>query len=74
MRKKIRVLVVDDHAMMRLGLAEAIHGERDMVLVGEASNGAQAIEVYRDLQPDVVTMDYQMPGVNGAEATAAELS
>lgn len=70
MRRKIRVLIVDDHAMMRLGLAEAINGERDMMLAGEASNGAQAIEAYRELQPDVVTMDFQMPGVDGAEATA----
>lgn len=71
MRKKIRVLIVDDHAMMRLGLAEAINGERDMTLAGEASNGAMAIEQYRKLQPDVVTMDFQMPTMDGAQATAA---
>jgi DNA-binding NarL/FixJ family response regulator len=70
MRRKIRVLIVDDHAMMRLGLAEAIHGERDMTLAGEASNGSQAVDAYRELQPDVVTMDFQMPGMDGAEATA----
>jgi DNA-binding NarL/FixJ family response regulator len=70
MRRKIRVLIVDDHAMMRLGLAEAVNGERDMVLAGEASNGAQAVGAYRELQPDVVTMDFQMPGMDGAEATA----
>jgi DNA-binding NarL/FixJ family response regulator len=69
MRRKIRVLIVDDHAMMRLGLAEAINGERDMILAGEASNGRHAIESYRELQPDVVTMDFQMPGMDGAEAT-----
>ncbi len=69
MRKKIRVLIVDDHAMMRLGLAEAVNGERDMQLAGEASNGSQAMEAYRTFQPDVVTMDFQMPGMNGAEAT-----
>lgn len=69
MRQKIRVLIVDDHAMMRLGLAEAINGERDMVLAGEAANGNQAVEVYGELQPDVVTMDFQMPGIDGAEAT-----
>jgi DNA-binding NarL/FixJ family response regulator len=70
MRRKIRVLIVDDHAMMRLGLAEAINGERDMALAGEASNGAQAVDAYREMQPDVVTMDFQMPGMDGAEATA----
>ena len=70
MRRKIRVLIVDDHAMMRLGLAEAVSGERDMALAGEASNGGQAVEAYREFQPDVVTMDFQMPGMDGAEATA----
>lgn len=70
MKRKIRVLIVDDHAMMRLGLAEAVTGERDMTLVGEASHGAQALELYRELQPDVVTMDFQMPGADGAESTA----
>jgi DNA-binding NarL/FixJ family response regulator len=70
MKRKIRVLIVDDHAMMRLGLAEAITGERDMTLVGEAANGRQALELYRKLQPDVVTMDFQMPGGDGAESTA----
>lgn len=71
MKKKIRVLIVDDHAMVRLGLAEAISGERDLTLVGEAANGTQAIEQFRKLQPDVVTMDFQMPGMDGAQATAA---
>ena len=71
MRKKIRVLIVDDHAMMRLGLAEAIHGERDMTLAGEAAKGEQALEQYRKLQPDVVTMDFQMPIMDGAQTTAA---
>jgi DNA-binding NarL/FixJ family response regulator len=70
MKRKIRVLIVDDHAMMRLGLAEAITGERDMTLVGEAGNGAQALELYRQLEPDVVTMDFQMPGADGAESTS----
>jgi DNA-binding NarL/FixJ family response regulator len=67
MKQKIHVLIVDDHAMMRLGLAEAIAGEADMALSGEAANGTQAIERYRQHRPDVVTMDFQMPGLNGAE-------
>ena len=70
MKRKIRVLIVDDHAMMRLGLAEAINGERDMVLAGEASNGRQALALYRQHRPDVVTMDFRMPGEDGAETTA----
>ena len=65
---KTRILIVDDHAMVRLALAEAIAQQDDLELVGEAENGARAIALYRDLQPDVVTMDYQMPGLNGAEA------
>jgi DNA-binding NarL/FixJ family response regulator len=70
MKRKIQVLIVDDHAMMRLGLAEAINGERDMALAGEASNGQQALHLYREIQPDVVTMDFQMPMMDGAQATA----
>ena len=70
MKRKIRVLIVDDHAMMRLGLAEAITGERDLTLIGEAAKGQQALELYRQHQPDVVTMDFQMPGRDGAESTA----
>jgi DNA-binding NarL/FixJ family response regulator len=70
MKRKIRVLIVDDHAMMRLGLAEAISAERDMTLVGEAANGQQALDFYRKHQPDVVSMDFQMPGSDGAESTA----
>lgn len=70
MKRPIRVLIVDDHAMMRLGLAEAIAGERDMTVVGEAANGAQALALYREHRPDVVTMDFQMPGIDGAESTA----
>lgn len=68
MNQKTRILIVDDHAMVRLALAGAIAQQDDLELVGEAENGARAITLYRDLQPDVVTMDYQMPGLNGAEA------
>lgn len=70
MKRKIRVLIVDDHAMMRLGLVEAIAGERDLTLVGEAANGTQCLEQYRKHQPDVVTMDFRLPGADGAESTA----
>lgn len=70
MKRKIRVLIVDDHAMMRLGLVEAIAGERDLTLVGEAANRTQCLEQYRKHQPDVVTMDFRLPGADGAESTA----
>ncbi|MDA7614878.1 response regulator transcription factor [Akkermansiaceae bacterium] len=71
---KTRVLIVDDHAMVRLALAEALAQQDDLELVGEAENGARAIALYRELQPDVVTMDYQMPGLNGAEAISEILA
>jgi DNA-binding NarL/FixJ family response regulator len=70
MKRKIRVLIVDDHAMMRLGLAEAIAGERDLALVGEAASGEQCLEQYRQHEPDVVTMDFRLPGADGAESIA----
>ena len=71
MKQKIRILIVDDHAMVRYALAQAIKGHRDLVLVGEASDGEEAIELYREHQPDVVTMDYKLPGPNGIKTTAA---
>ncbi len=70
MKSKIRVLVVDDHALMRLGLVEAIVNEPQLALAGEAGNGDEAIQLYRRHHPDVVTMDYQIPGADGAETTA----
>lgn len=70
MKRKIRILIVDDHAMVRFALAEAIAGEDDLTLVAEASEGADALALYRRHQPDVVTMDFQLPGADGAESTA----
>tara|TARA_R110002096_G_scaffold431684_1_gene647281 strand:- start:106 stop:738 length:633 start_codon:yes stop_codon:yes gene_type:complete len=67
----VRILIVDDHAMVRLALSEAIDQHDGLELVGEAENSAKAIELYRELQPDVVTMDYQLPGMNGDEVIAA---
>ncbi len=71
MNRKIRILIVDDHAMVRLGLSQAIERQPDLELVGEAANGARALELYRSLRPDVVTMDYQLPGPDGVAVTAA---
>jgi len=64
----IRLLVVDDHPLLRLGISSIIEGQSDMSLVGEASNGAEALEQFRALKPDVTLMDLQMPQMNGVDA------
>jgi DNA-binding NarL/FixJ family response regulator len=68
---KIRLLVVDDHFVVRLGLTSALNLEPDMQVVAEANDGQQALELYRKHKPDLVVMDYQLPQLNGAQATAA---
>jgi YesN/AraC family two-component response regulator len=60
----IRILAVDDHALLRKGLAASINAEPDMKLVAEASNGEEAIEKFRAHRPDITLMDIQMPGLN----------
>jgi signal transduction histidine kinase/CheY-like chemotaxis protein len=67
----IRVLLVDDHAMMRQGLRTVLDGYVDVEVVGEAQDGHQAIAAVEELRPTVVVMDLQMPNKNGFEATAA---
>jgi DNA-binding NarL/FixJ family response regulator len=67
--KLIRILAVDDHPLLRKGLAAVVNAEPDMKLVAEASNGDDAIEKFRTHHPDIVLMDLQMPGLNGIEAT-----
>ena len=69
MSNPIRVLIVDDHAMVRRGLAAFLKAKPDLLLVGEASNGGEAISLCERSQPDVVLMDLMMPGMGGAEAT-----
>src|SRR6202047_97676 len=64
----IRVLTVDDHALLRQGIAALINGESDMKLVAEASDGQEAIKQFRLHRPDVTLMDLQMPALNGIEA------
>lgn len=66
---RIRVFVVDDHPMIRNGLAAMIDGERDLERVGEAANGRDAVRLAATLAPDVVLMDLIMPGMDGIEAT-----
>ncbi len=65
----IRLLLVDDHAILRAGLRMLFAAEEDMTIVGEASSGPEAIQLVRELQPDVVIMDVAMPGMSGIEAT-----
>ena len=65
----VRVLVVDDQSLMRSGFSMMLSAEEDIEVVGDASNGADAIEACRRLHPDVVLMDVQMPGMDGIEAT-----
>ena len=68
---KIRVLAVDDHPLLREGIAALLADETDVVLVGEAADGREAVEQFRKLRPDVTLMDLQMPHLNGVEATMA---
>ena len=67
--KKTRILLVDDHQVVRMGLAAIIAAESDMRLVGEASDGIEAVTLARELAPDVILMDLMMPQKDGAEAT-----
>ncbi len=67
----IRVLIADDHPVVRQGLATMIKYESDLELVGEASNGSETVELFRLYQPDVALVDLRMPEMNGVEAIAS---
>ncbi|MBM3754139.1 MAG: response regulator transcription factor [Acidobacteria bacterium] len=69
MSKKIRILLADDHAVVRQGFRMILGAQPDMEIVGEAGNGREAVEMSQGLQPDVVVMDVAMPELNGIEAT-----
>ncbi|WP_293124349.1 response regulator transcription factor [Microcoleus sp. bin38.metabat.b11b12b14.051] len=67
----LRILLADDHPILREGLALILDNQTDMTVVGEASNGREAVEVFRQLQPDVTLMDLRMPEMGGVEAIVA---
>ena len=67
----IRILTVDDHPILRKGLAALVNAELDLKLVAEAANGKEAIEAFRCHQPDITLMDLQMPGLDGIQAIEA---
>jgi DNA-binding NarL/FixJ family response regulator len=69
MKKKISILLADDHAVVRQGFRMILAAQPDMEIVGEAGNGRQAVELAEKLHPDVVVMDVAMPELNGIEAT-----
>ena len=70
MKSKIRVLIADDHTIVRIGLATLLNAEKDIEVVGEAKNGDMAVKEALRLSPDVIIMDLMMPKKDGAEATA----
>jgi DNA-binding NarL/FixJ family response regulator len=69
--KKIKVLTVDDHPLLREGIASVMEGEEDIELMAEATSGQEAIDLFRAHRPDVTLMDLQMPGMNGIDAILA---
>ena len=69
--KTIRILVVDDHFMVRMGLSASLNVEPDIEVVAEAGNGETALELYRKHHPSLVMMDLRLPGMSGADCTAA---
>ena len=68
---RIRVVLADDHSMVRQGLVRVFLDEADFEIVGEAADGKEALELARELHPDVIVMDLQMPVMSGLEATRA---
>ena len=67
----IRIMTVDDHPLLRKGIATLVNAEPDMEVVGEASSGEEAMKEFKKHQPDIMLMDLQMPGMSGIEAIIA---
>src|SRR6185436_8215088 len=66
----VRIMIVEDHFVVRAGLTAIINSQPDMVMVAEAGNGAQAVDLYEQHEPDVTLMDLRIPALNGIEAIA----
>jgi DNA-binding NarL/FixJ family response regulator len=71
---KLRIVIVDDHQLLREGLKSLLEGEPDMEVVGEAENGHESVRLVKQLKPDLVVMDVGMPGLNGMDATRQVLA
>lgn len=70
-KRRIRILIVDDHLVVRMGLRSMIETQDDMLVIGEAANGREAVDLFRERRPDIVLMDLRMPNLGGVEATGA---
>ena len=69
--QRIRVLLADDHAVFRQGLRRLLESERDFLVVGEATNGEEAVALVAQLRPDILLLDLSMPGGSGLDTLAA---
>ena len=67
-QKKIRIVIADDHAMLRDGLRKILSLERDLEVIGEAQDGQQTVELVKELQPDILLLDLKMPVMSGLAA------
>lgn len=67
LERKIRVIIADDHTIMRVGIRNILSRSKDITVIGEASNGAEAIDLVNELQPDVLILDMEMPIMDGVE-------
>ncbi len=65
---QIKILLVDDHAVVRMGFKMLIEAETDIKVIGEAESGEAAVKLFQELKPDIIVMDITMPGIGGLEA------